>query len=223
MAEQPVQVVITDQRMPKMTGIEFLQEVKERYPNTVRVILSGYEDVNIIIEAINTNAIYRFLTKPWNDKELKATIRQCLAQYGLINQNQLLMEKIKVQNEELRRLNEDLEDTVAERTQSLRMSQEILAELPVPVVGVSKEGIIVLVNEIARKTFSSLGQLGPDIDMQDIFPAEIIEKLELVFRDTTQEEICPFTIRWDDRDVHIRLSSLKGKDDVRGCILMLEA
>lgn len=81
--KQPVQVVISDQRMPEMTGTEFLKKVKERYPNTIRVILSGYAEAPALLGAINEGEVFRFLTKPWNDEELKAEIQQCLAQYDL--------------------------------------------------------------------------------------------------------------------------------------------
>jgi len=70
LASRPVQLVISDQRMPGMTGVEFLQKVKELFPDAVRVILSGYADVGVIVDSINKGEIYRFLTKPWNDEEL---------------------------------------------------------------------------------------------------------------------------------------------------------
>ena len=81
--KQPVQVVISDQRMPEMTGTEFLKKVKERYPNTIRVILSGYAEAPALLGAINEGEVFRFLTKPWNDEELKPEIQQCFAQYDL--------------------------------------------------------------------------------------------------------------------------------------------
>jgi CheY-like chemotaxis protein len=80
-AERRFDVIVSDQRMPAMTGVELLQQVRERSPATVRVILSGYADVNVIVSAINDGGIYRFLPKPWDDEELRATIRQCV-EYG---------------------------------------------------------------------------------------------------------------------------------------------
>jgi response regulator RpfG family c-di-GMP phosphodiesterase len=69
-----VQVIVSDQRMPDMSGTEFLAKVRDLYPDTVRMILSGYTDLATITEAINRGAIYRFLTKPWNDDELRGHI-----------------------------------------------------------------------------------------------------------------------------------------------------
>ena len=85
MDEQPVHVVISDQRMPKMTGTEFLQEVKSRFPQAVRVILSGYAEIHAIIDSINKAEVYRFLPKPWDDDELKETIKHCLVHYARLN------------------------------------------------------------------------------------------------------------------------------------------
>jgi EAL domain-containing protein (putative c-di-GMP-specific phosphodiesterase class I)/CheY-like chemotaxis protein len=75
LAREPVQVIVSDQRMPGTSGTEFLSRVKEMYPHTVRMVLSGYTDLTTVTEAINRGAIYRFLTKPWEDDELRAQVR----------------------------------------------------------------------------------------------------------------------------------------------------
>ncbi len=75
LAEHQVQVIVCDQRMPQMSGTEFLDRMKSLYPQTVRMILSGYTDIHSITEAINRGAIYKFITKPWDDEELCQTIR----------------------------------------------------------------------------------------------------------------------------------------------------
>lgn len=74
LARNDIQVIISDQRMPGMSGTEFLSRVKEMYPDTVRMVLSGYTDLQAVTDAINRGAIYKFLTKPWNDAELRAQI-----------------------------------------------------------------------------------------------------------------------------------------------------
>jgi response regulator RpfG family c-di-GMP phosphodiesterase len=75
LASNSVQVILSDQRMPDMSGTEFLGRVRDLYPDTVRMVLSGYTDLATITEAVNQGAIYRFLTKPWNDDELRAHIQ----------------------------------------------------------------------------------------------------------------------------------------------------
>ena len=73
----PVDMVMSDYRMPEMTGTEFLKQVKANYPNTIRVILSGYADSQAIEDALESGDIYRFLAKPWKDDTLKTEINDC--------------------------------------------------------------------------------------------------------------------------------------------------
>jgi CheY-like chemotaxis protein len=75
LAREPVQVILSDQRMPGTSGTEFLSQVKEMYPATVRLVLSGYTDLATVTDAINRGAIYRFLTKPWDDEELRRQVQ----------------------------------------------------------------------------------------------------------------------------------------------------
>ncbi|MGH8075387.1 MAG: EAL domain-containing protein, partial [Lysobacter sp.] len=81
LASNTVQVIVSDQRMPDMSGTEFLGRVRDLYPDTIRMVLSGYTDVTTITEAINRGAIYRFLTKPWNDEELREHIHAAFRAY----------------------------------------------------------------------------------------------------------------------------------------------
>jgi diguanylate cyclase (GGDEF)-like protein len=84
LAMNPVQVVLSDQRMPEMSGIEFLSRVKELYPDTVRIILSGYADLDSVIDAINRGAVYRYFTKPWDDEQLRECVQQAFLHQQLI-------------------------------------------------------------------------------------------------------------------------------------------
>ncbi|MFZ5724677.1 MAG: EAL domain-containing protein [Pseudomonadota bacterium] len=79
LAQNDVQVIISDQRMPEVCGTEFLAQVKDLYPDTVRMVLSGYTDLKTVTDAINEGAIYRFLTKPWNDDALREDVRKAFA------------------------------------------------------------------------------------------------------------------------------------------------
>jgi len=83
LALHAVQVILCDQRMPVMNGTEFLSKVKEMYPDTMRIILSGYTGVETVLDSINRGAIYRFYTKPWNDAELRDNVRLAFRQYWL--------------------------------------------------------------------------------------------------------------------------------------------
>ncbi len=76
-----VQIVISDYRMPQMSGVEFLQEVYRNWPDTLRIVLSGFADMSVIMDAINEGHIYQFIQKPWDDDKLKATISKALDHY----------------------------------------------------------------------------------------------------------------------------------------------
>ncbi|MGH8432911.1 MAG: response regulator, partial [Pseudomonas sp.] len=83
-----VQVILSDQRMPEMNGTEFLSRVKDLYPATIRIVLSGYTDLKSVTDAINQGAIYKFLTKPWDDAQLRSTIAQAFQHYNLAKQKE---------------------------------------------------------------------------------------------------------------------------------------
>jgi two-component system, NtrC family, sensor kinase len=158
---QPIQVVVSDYRMPGMNGVEFLQEVCRKFPDTVRIVLSGYADTASIVSAINEGEIYKFIPKPWNDDELKFAIKNAVERYFLHKKNVELTEKLQDTNEELRIINDNLERMVDERTQellfqnqALRSSQNILDALPVAVVGLTQDGMVALYNKMGAYLFS---------------------------------------------------------------------
>jgi diguanylate cyclase (GGDEF)-like protein/PAS domain S-box-containing protein len=84
LAMEPVQVIISDQRMPEMSGVEFLSRVKDLYPDTIRIVLSGYSDINTVTEAINRGAIWKYFTKPWDDETLREEVRRAFRTAGPI-------------------------------------------------------------------------------------------------------------------------------------------
>ena len=81
LALNPVQVILCDQRMPNMSGTEFLDKVKDMYPDTFRIVLSGYTEIDSIMDAINRGALYRFYTKPWENIALRNNIRAAFRHY----------------------------------------------------------------------------------------------------------------------------------------------
>jgi YesN/AraC family two-component response regulator len=157
-------VIISDQRMPEMTGTEFLSKVKDLYPDTVRVVLSGYTEFTSITEAINRGAVYKFLTKPWEDDLLRAHIQEAFQRYEMKMENARLAQELQQANDELKRINQELEQRVeykgreiVHNLEVLRVSQEILEVMPVAAIGLDKEGLIVVANQMAHLLFSSNG------------------------------------------------------------------
>ncbi len=90
LAEREVAVVVTDQRMPKMTGIELLREIRQRHSDTVGIILTAFTDVDVLVEAINLGQIYRYITKPWDAKEVRGVLQYALERYHLTLENKRL-------------------------------------------------------------------------------------------------------------------------------------
>ena len=125
-AEKPVSLIISDQRMPNMNGAEFLEKAKKINPDAIRILLTGYSDMNAIVDAINKGEIHRYLTKPWNDEDLIMQVRQSLEQVELVAENRRLMELTARQNKELSELNRDLEKKVEERTEEIRKNNNEL-------------------------------------------------------------------------------------------------
>jgi putative nucleotidyltransferase with HDIG domain len=115
----PCHVVVTDQRMPEMSGVDLLSAVRERQPDIVRMMLTGYTEMNVAVDAINKGEIYRLITKPWNDEELKATLRQAFDHFDLKNEIRRLNQVTREQNLKLQDMNRNLEGKVRERTKQV--------------------------------------------------------------------------------------------------------
>src|SRR5512135_3139231 len=105
LAREPVHVVVSDYRMPGMDGVEFLRLVKERYPATQRVLLTGQADTSAIDEAVNRSEIFRFIWKPWDESHLLLTVQDAIDQFWMTEENQRLQNLLTARQIELERLN----------------------------------------------------------------------------------------------------------------------
>jgi response regulator RpfG family c-di-GMP phosphodiesterase len=121
-----IDLVISDERMPKIKGHLFLAFVKEHYPFTVRIILTGYAEPEVLSAAINRGEVYRFIQKPWDDKELVLTVKRALEHGKLIREHHELEEELKRKNRELEQLNSRLEVLVQRRTAELQRTLQML-------------------------------------------------------------------------------------------------
>ncbi|QKV62741.1 response regulator [Pseudomonas sp. 43A] len=126
LAQQPVNLVVSDARMPGMDGASLLAHVRERYPATARIMLTGYADPAAIIKAINDGQIHRYISKPWNDEELQLILRQSLEHQHSEQERERLERLNQVQNEQLKLLNSTLEKHVAARTAELQQTADML-------------------------------------------------------------------------------------------------
>ncbi len=125
------ELFLSDFRMPEMDGVKFLSETKELHPDAMRLILSGYTDLEALLGAINEAEIFRFISKPWQDYDLITTLKQALSQRDMLMENRSLADKVRAQKAEL-----ENRKTALER---LRESNPILAD-----VKWSSDGAIIL-------------------------------------------------------------------------------
>ncbi|HUX84777.1 MAG TPA: response regulator [Chitinophagaceae bacterium] len=101
LSENEVHVIVSDQRMPDMTGIQFLESIISDHPDPIRMLLTGYADINAVIDAINKGQIYKYFSKPWNEEELKINIEKAYEIYRLKKDNEDLTEKLVDANEKM--------------------------------------------------------------------------------------------------------------------------
>jgi response regulator RpfG family c-di-GMP phosphodiesterase len=186
LAKHEVGVIISDQRMPHMTGVEFLRKVKLLYPKTLRIVLSGYTELESITDAINEGAIYKFLTKPWDDDLLRNNIREAFQYYEMERENSRLTKELQTANNQLAKLNQNLAQKVADKTREvvhsinlLQISQEILEYLPIGIIGIDEQNMIVVSNRRAEEIFcqpTGICLLG--LMAGDVLPEVLLELLQ---------------------------------------------
>jgi CheY-like chemotaxis protein len=180
LAEHAVDVILSDQRMPGMTGVEFLRRAKELYPATVRMVLSGYTELQSITDAINEGAIYKFLTKPWDDERLRGHIAEAFSHKEMADENSRLGSAVIVANQELSAVNDRLQTLLAEQREqisresnSLVVVREVLDLIPTAIVGVDLAGMVAFVNADAETLFGSAAMLlGRDAD--EVLPPDLL-------------------------------------------------
>jgi response regulator RpfG family c-di-GMP phosphodiesterase len=186
---ESVDVVVSDMRMPVMDGAKFLEKVREQWPDTIRMLLTGYSDIQSILQAINRGEIYRYITKPWDDNDIMLVIKHAFERKELEKEKLRLEVLARRQNEELKILNASLEMKVMERTEELVKEREaVLAvneKLKVNFVTSIKvfSGLIEMrggnlaghsrrVADLARKLALKMGMLPADV--QNVFIAGML-------------------------------------------------
>ena len=184
MEKHPIDLVVSDQMMPGMTGVAFLQQVRERWPDTIRIMLTGQSSIDAAVSAINDGEVYRFLTKPIENEDFRMTIRSALRHRDLIQENRRLMERIERQNTQLMEWNEHLEERVRERTEALSKSEEKRREMELELLHQAKLADIgMLASGIAHNLKNPLTVLSGRLQLiQRINPDIEKEKVDIMLR-----------------------------------------
>ncbi len=175
-----VQLIVADFRMPEMNGVDFLKKAKNKQPDAIRMLLSGYASIDMVVKAVNQAEIFKILSKPWSEVQLRQEINLALQHWELVQKNRKLNRQIDDQLQKLREMNEQLEVLLDKRTreiiiknQALELSHQILDNLPIPAFAVATEGFIVYMNKSAGELFHGehVKPIGKKID--EVFSGEI--------------------------------------------------
>ena len=223
--ENKIGVIISDQRMPNMSGTEFLSKVKEKYPDNVRIVLSGYTDLNSVTDAINQGAIYKFLTKPWEDELLRKNVNDAFEHYELSNENQRLTTELKQANEKLASTNLDLEQDIQLKSHdaeinlhALKITHDIVESFPLGVLGIGNDGLIAIANHKAHELLQS--ECGTFVGMiaSETLPTEFIE----CYREYSENGISQATrIGLKNEVIEVTIHPLQQGSNIRGSIMVL--
>ena len=173
--KHPVDIIITDQRMPGMTGVEMLAESRLTHPDAVRMILTAYTDVKDIIDSINKGHIYRYILKPWSPEDLKVTVTRALDHYRLEQQNRVLVKKLQKSLDDLRAAQQEL--LHQERLSTLgRVASTIIHDLKLPMSNIRTSASLLADNNLPnelRLEFSQIIQ--KEVDRLVEMTREILE------------------------------------------------
>jgi response regulator RpfG family c-di-GMP phosphodiesterase len=185
LAQAPVDLVFSDMRMPGMDGTQLLEQIRLRWPDTVRVLLTGYADIKSTIAAINSGEVYRYITKPWDDSEILSTARQVFERQALEREKQLLEALLQIKNAELTALNASLEEKVLARTSELSLLTQKLKKNYLTSIkvfshlmewrGGNLSGHARRVADLTRRTGRAMGL--SEADQQDLFIASLMHDI----------------------------------------------
>lgn len=229
LAAHEVGVIISDQRMPQMTGVEFLRKVKALYPKTFRIVLSGYTELESVTSAINEGAIYKFLTKPWDDELLRGNIREAFEFYEMELENQRLSKELQHSHNELVRLNQDLERQVKQKTSEivhninmLKITQEIFEHLPVAIIGIDEHDMIAASNRYADQLLlSQPGGCLLGLEANECLPETLLRALQQTPSVNATEFNGGVIHLGNDNVMHIWVSPMGGFSQSKGTIIVL--
>ena len=195
----PFAVVLSDQRMPEMSGVEFVSEVRRRHPATVRIILTGFSDMDAIIQAINDGHVYAYITKPWEPDELKQVMKRAVDHYRLAAQNERLLVDLRRES---------------------RFLAAVIDELDSGAIAVDPEGVVRAVNRPVRE------YLALDADPTGRLLRDLLEEKELLpVGDAAAEASRDKEVSYLDADVkdhrfRITIRKLSAEGEPMGVVIL---
>jgi diguanylate cyclase (GGDEF)-like protein/PAS domain S-box-containing protein len=180
---ETIDVIVSDQRMPGMTGVDFLRAVKTSHPDTVRIVLSGFTELQSVTDAVNEGAIYKFLTKPWDDIQLRGHIQEAVLHKEMADENRRLDLEVRTANHGLAQANRLLEEALSQQQEqiaragiSLDIVREALQHVPLPILGLDEEQVVAFANLAAQDLLRQDGMMLGDSAEQ--FMPQLLRALE---------------------------------------------
>ncbi|WP_020528078.1 hybrid sensor histidine kinase/response regulator [Flexithrix dorotheae] len=190
--EKEVDLIVADQRMPGMTGVEFFREILHDYPEVIRILLTGYSDLEAVISAINEGKIYHYFTKPWDEQELKRAFDAALENSRLKKENASLIQDLKKRNEELNNSYHELDMFL------YRAAHDFKGPLA-RIEGIAKLADLEIKDEQALFYFQMMGQISKEMGtllekllMINLLNLSQIETKKISFREFFQDLLIPF-------------------------------
>ena len=206
--DDQIDVIMTDQRMPEMTGVEFLKRVRGPHPDATRLLFTGYADISAVIQAINQGNVYRYIAKPWDPDELQTIIREACERHDLIVQRKELLEQLEEKNAELEAANKELREANALKAAFIQVASH---ELRTPLA------IATGFAELATRDKSAQQPLAEYIDRI----TRALKRLRyLVDQITTMLEAGQFEQRLNRREVELAGVLREAVEDVRPFVEM---
>src|SRR5688500_12145425 len=186
--ENVIDVIMTDQRMPDMTGVEFLKRVRDPHPDATRLLFTGYADISAVIAAINQGNVYRYIAKPWDPDELQTIIREACERHDLIVQRKQLIEDLEQKNQELSEANALKDAFIQVASHELRTPLAIAmgySELAARAAAPPLKGYVERVNRALKRlshlvtqitTMLEAGQFEQRLNPRDVELADVIRE-----------------------------------------------
>jgi two-component system, NtrC family, sensor kinase len=221
----PVQIVISDFRMPGKNGVEFLSEVRKNWPDTIRMIISGYADTVATVSAINEGEIYKFIPKPWDNEELKKTIANSIERYYLQKQNTKVDPAKKNEESSFYRSRNNIGENLKGRNvvsghpdSKTLFLQNMFEDLPIAALGIDSDGKIIQCNRKGADLLERNGNKILGTNRRQSLPKEINNFIErMAKKDSLFDH---FTI--DDVEVRVRGALVKQDPERNGIALVFD-
>ena len=202
-----IHVVISDYRMPGMNGVEFLKEVCKSWPETIRILISGFADLGAIVSAINEGQISKFVPKPWDEDHLKAAISDAIRQYCYRQENRRLTQELKKRDGELQGMNHEINHL-----------RNILFAFPMAMTLVDLDGVILYCNKKGGELLGKDGQEIIGTHRRDSLPDEINALIER----STQKDAFSGELSLDNHLFKVTGSRIKEEAEKEAMILIFD-